>query len=81
MKHLGLICVFSSHDIVSYLGGDVIGKVGDGSGQIPHQFSQFKLLSQAGRFFFLIKCSYLYTTNLNFVVQFEILFFSKPLNV
>lgn len=29
MKHLGLICVFSSHDIVSFVGG-VIGRVGDG---------------------------------------------------
>lgn len=29
MKHLGLICVFSSHDIVGFVGG-AIGRVGYG---------------------------------------------------
>lgn len=82
MKHLGLICVFSSHDIVSFVGG-VIGRVGNGFrvNSTSIQSVQSKLFSQAERIF-KIKCSYLYTTNLKFVARFEMfVFFPQPLNV
>lgn len=41
MKHLGLICVFSSHDIASFVGG-VIGRVGNGFRVKFTSTSQFK---------------------------------------
>lgn len=52
MKHLGLICVFSSHGIVGFVGG-AIGRVGKGfKGSFhrhPSQFESFIFLG-AGKY-------------------------------
>lgn len=76
------LCFFSSHDIVSFLGGK--GYLQGGPTWVEGKFHINSVSSQQIPFTswknFLIKCSYLYTTNLKCVVQFDF-FFSQPLNV
>lgn len=83
MKHLGLICVFSSHNIgVLWMGGILTGWA-MGLGPFPHQFSQFKanFFSQADGWFSFLNKMLLFIQNFNFLFNFNGKFSSEPLNV